>query len=405
MSIKDKVLFIHSEEKMKTDSKGNYYTDGCYNDTIWKRYLDLSQNLTVIFRKENKIYDERIASKKYNKIPNGVSISVLADRKESIKKFLSIKTYFDNKEILKDNIINSSFIILRTPSEDSYLAAKIARKYKKNYLVEVVGCPFDTLWHHGIKGKILAIPNYFKMKKCVKNAKNVLYVSEKFLQNRYPTNGNKVSCSDVDLKGINYNKIVNRGNKKKTDQIIIGTIGNVDLKYKGQSDVIKALAILEKKGYTFKYKLVGSGNKTFLTEKSKQYGFKNIEFIGSIPHNSIYDFFNDIDIYIHPSYTEGLCRSLIEAISVGCPCIASNAGGNIELVDKEYIYKKGNVNQLCEKIIEILSNDNLVKQSKLNMERSKKFLSSNLDSIRKNFYLSVLNEEGEKNDKSSTRCK
>ena len=53
----NKILFIHGEEKIKEDKNGNLYTDGCYNNKVWDRYFKISTDITAIFRKENKIYD------------------------------------------------------------------------------------------------------------------------------------------------------------------------------------------------------------------------------------------------------------------------------------------------------------------------------------------------------------
>ena len=42
------------------------------------------------------------------------------------------------------------------------------------------------------------------------------------------------------------------------------------------------------------------------------------------------------DIYLFPSYREGLSVSLMEAMSYGLPCIASNIRGNTDLIDNNY---------------------------------------------------------------------
>ena len=46
-------------------TKGNLYIDGAYSKEVFQRYLNISDNLTVVFRKDRKIYDENYAKKNF----------------------------------------------------------------------------------------------------------------------------------------------------------------------------------------------------------------------------------------------------------------------------------------------------------------------------------------------------
>ena len=73
---------------------------------------------------------------------------------------------------------------------------------------------------------------------------------------------------------------------------------------------------------------------------AKKYRVENrVKFLGQVPHKEVLKWLDNIDIYIHPSYTEGLCRSIIEAMSRACPIICSDVGGNYELVDKDHAFE------------------------------------------------------------------
>ena len=115
---------------------------------------------------------------------------------------------------------------------------------------------------------------YYKTKSRIKNAPYVVYVTNEFLQNRYPTCGKSVCCSNVALTEFDGSVLDRRLEKiesmKSTDRIIIGTTAAVNVRYKGQQYIIKALGKLKKEGITnFEYQLVGGGDQTYLKAIAK----------------------------------------------------------------------------------------------------------------------------------------
>ena len=63
---------------------------------------------------------------------------------------------------------------------------------------------------------------------------------------------------------------------KKKGRIILGTAGFVNLKTKGQHDVIRALGELKKRGDTnYEYQLVGLGDESFLRSIAKKYNVED----------------------------------------------------------------------------------------------------------------------------------
>ena len=107
--------------------------------------------------------------------------------------------------------------------------------------------------------------------------------------------------------------------------------------------------------------------------------------MGSFPHDEIFNLLSEMDLYIQPSLQEGLPRAMIEAMSVGMPIIGSNAGGIPELIDKNCIFKKKNVNEIMS-IIKKIDNEFLVTQSQKNYLNSKKFDKNSLSNKRNAFY-------------------
>ena len=76
-----------------------------------------------------------------------------------------------------------------------------------------MSCPWDVFWNHSLKGKLLAPFMYYTTKRCVKDSNYVVYVTNEFLQKRYPTMGKNIGCSDVELPPLDDSILDNRLNK------------------------------------------------------------------------------------------------------------------------------------------------------------------------------------------------
>lgn len=387
-----RILFIQGGSRVTKCTNGSKYVDGSFNNNIWMRYKNYGSELTVILREEARIVEEKNIDGKLNKIDlNLVNLITVPDLYKPKTNYLNFSTKKEIKDKIKQAILQCDKIIIRdVATYYTIMAAKYCIKYKKSYLIEVAGVAFDAMWYHSLLGKFVALPIELNEKKYIRKASHVVYVTENVLQKRYPSKGKILGCSDVEIQINNSNKIKY---KKKKEIVTLGTAAFLDVKWKGQNDVIKAIYKLKKEGINnIRYELVGGGNAEYLRTKIRKYGLENeVKILGVLSHEKVFEWMKQIDIYIQPSYQEGLCRSIVEAMSCGCPVIASSAGGNIELVDSKFIYKKGNVNSLKKKLKEIMLED-LEEISKINYEKCKKYSKTSLDDKRDKFYRAFVEE-------------
>lgn len=338
-----RVLFIHGAAWMGKDEKGNYYNGPQYNSTVWNRYLTLSNNLVVMLRCDTGPISKKRALE--IGIPSDTRVNYLPIKKPNRKHPISfLRTTLDNKRTIKEQVKKTDVLIARVPSVESCFAIKIAKKLNKTIITEVVGCAFDASWNYNFLGKIIALPLFIIQRNAIKKSTGTIYVTDSFLQNRYPTKTKHIACSDVQIiiSKIDEKKGKRLAKKLLEKQLVtIGTIGNVDVKYKGHEYAIKALSRLKKENLiNFEYQLVGGGGgKRIKKIANKENLGENIKILGKKSHEDAIEWLKQIDIYLQPSTTEGLCRSLIEAMSCGCYCIASNAGGNVELLNSQFIFK------------------------------------------------------------------
>lgn len=396
-----KLLFIHGAEKLKRDFLGNYYTDGSYNKEVWDRYLNIFGNVTVMFRKDLNLYEREYAEKKFQYFDKDlIQFVEIPDLYSSIVSYFNIKRRVELSNRIKEAVKLSDFLIVRAPGKEASIAIKLANKYKKTYMVEVVGCAWDSLRNHSLKGKVLAPISYWSMKSIAKKAPFITYVTNEFLQKRYPTNGRSIGCSDVSLPSLDPAILNKRLDKIKTSgikkRLILGTIAAVDVGYKGQEYVIRAISKLAREGFDFEYRLVGGGDYSYLKAMAEKHNVsEKVVYLGSLSHDQVFDYLDSIDIYVQPSLSEGLPRALIEAMSRGCPCIGSNAGGIPELLSEDCIFNKGSV----KGIIDLLGRINpyiLSTEAQRNFEKAKQYDKKLLNNLRMEFYKDIFSRSNNK---------
>ena len=69
---------------------------------------------------------------------------------------------------------------------------------------------------------------------------------------------------------------------------------------------------------------------------------------------AVLEWLKGLDLYLQPSYQEGVPRATIEAMSMACPVIASTAGGIPELIHDQWLIKPGDTVRLAQLIIKML---------------------------------------------------
>jgi len=383
------VGFFH-DGPIYRDCDGVYH-NGVLNDDIIERYFYLADQFVGVTR----IYP--LAGKDETTCIRHENVKFVAvPNLNTVKGQLFLKK--ECNKIVEEQVKQCDYVIARVPSYVASTAIRYARKYNKPFLTEVVGCPWDSLWNHSWKGKILAPRSYRGMRKLMHDVPYAIYVTNEFLQNRYPTTGRHIGCSDVDLPSVDVSILEERLkqiDRKQDKELVIGTLANVNLHYKGHDFVIKALGELKKKGFNnFEYQLVGSGDASKLKALCKKHNVeKEVVFIGPKPHSEVFTWLDTIDIYAQPSRTEGMPRALIEAESRGLIAFGSDAGGIPELLDNKFVFKlKGNPVKEIQELLLGIDIETMKAQAKENFARACKFERNHLKMLRESFYDEIIQE-------------
>ena len=382
-----KASFFHDVRIINVNDEEMYSIDFGYE--VWKRYLNVFDKITVCTRQENK---ENINLKKYKKSSgDNVEFKLNKDYKSPLQFYKQDKKVKNHvKKIVEEN----DACIVRLPSTMGILAAQECIKQNKPWAVEVVGCCWDSLWNYGnIQGKIAAPIMYLLTRYYTKKSSYVIYVSNEFLQKRYPNNNFTMGISDVNIESIEQNVLERRLDKIKkldSDNVIkLGLVGSLDVDYKGHKTAIYAVKELKSKGYNVSLRCLGGGDSTRWLSLCKKLNVVNeVEFCGTLPSgNPVLEWFDDIDIFVMPSLQEGLPRSMVEAMSRGCNIVGARTGGIPELIQEEFIFSPKKYKEMASLIAILIKNKKLaIKQSKTNFEKAKKYTKEKIERDRIQFW-------------------
>jgi colanic acid/amylovoran biosynthesis glycosyltransferase len=158
---------------------------------------------------------------------------------------------------------------------------------------------------------------------------------------------------------ILYNKLkVKENSGFIKEECAIVSIGRLEWK-KGFTQSLLAMQVLKENGIRFSYKIAGEGTmEEELRFAIDDLGLKDcVHLVGKLPHEEVFNFLNDADLYIQPSVQEGFCNALLEAQGTGLLCIASDAEGLSEnILDGEtgWIVPKRDQLALANKIEEVI---------------------------------------------------
>ena len=161
----------------------------------------------------------------------------------------------------------------------------------------------------------------------------------------------------IDIEKIRNSKVDMCQKKKElgiSENIpVLLSVGELN-KNKNHIVVLNALSKLQDK--RFIYLICGRGAlKEYLEEKIKELGLENkVRLLGY--RNDITEILKIVDLFIFPSKREGLPVSLMQAMAVDLPAIASNVRGNRDLLRKENLFEPDDADALVRLIEKQLDN-------------------------------------------------
>jgi glycosyltransferase involved in cell wall biosynthesis len=379
------VVFAHDNPFLRAPDGRVYSSRGRWP---WERYLAFADRLTVVSRMED--------------LPSGADTSGLelsSDPKVSFAPVPSMSgplLQFTNRRtatrVLEREIGRADGVIVRLPSEIGGRAARTAERMGKPWAAELVTCTWDALWNYGTwQGKVYAPVSWWKTRRIVGRAPFAFYVTEQFLQGRYPSRGRSVGVSDVELPELDDGVLAARLERirSRPTPFRLGLIAALSVKFKGVQTALEALGSLRDGLPAFELRILGSGDPSPWRELARRHGVeRETHFDGTLPPGvPVLRWLDEIDLYLQPSFQEGLPRSLVEALSRGCPALGSTAGGIPELLPAACLHRPGDAAGLAELIAAAVDDQGWQeREAGRNFETARRYEAATLEVVRSSFW-------------------
>lgn len=228
----------------------------------------------------------------------------------------------------------------------------IAKFFLKNIILHVHSGRFDSFCNKNKFNKYL-VRMIFQHSKVIIALSN--YWKDIFLN--YSDNKNvKVIYNPINIE--KYSSTLD----KKSTEIIFVFMGVLN-KAKGVYDLLDVIEKLIIKYKNIKFKLCGNGQldevRTIIKKKEMN---EYIELTGWIGEKEKIRTLRESDIFVLPSYIEGLPMSILEAMASGLPIISTNIGGIPEAVingENGFIIEAGDKESLYEKSLLLIGSEEL----------------------------------------------
>ena len=164
-----------------------------------------------------------------------------------------------------------------------------------------------------------------------------------WLRNSVAIDANKVTCIP---NGVNSHRFSPRNNGKKVigpegfmdpESFVVGWVGRMEA-VKDPLNLVNAFIRFYKTSSVTNnnLRLVMVGDGELCNKAKKLLKEADLDQFAWLPgeRSDIPELMNDMDLFVLPSLREGMSNTILEAMACGLPVVATNVGGNSELVDE-----------------------------------------------------------------------
>jgi len=346
-------VLLTSEAKFERTGDGAIWASTPNGSSVWSRYLEVFSSVLILARVSD--VSEPSAG---HVLASGNGIS-----------FCSLPPYSGFGGLLRDGqnvhalvsraVRACQAIVVRSPSPVAYLAAVMLHFRRRPFGAQIVGDP-DQVFSAGAFQHPLRVPLRFAataaQRQLTRNASVVMFVTTNVLQQKYPSSGRVFSGSDVLLDDSAF--IGDQLSRPRQDAALtLITVASLDQPYKGIAVLLEAVGELRRSGQQARLIIVGGGAlKRELQAQAQSLDIaSSVEFLGQLDRQGVQAALGRADLFVLPSFTEGLPRALLEAMAQGLAAVATTVGGIPELLPPDCLVPPRNAAALARLLGDVMT--------------------------------------------------
>lgn len=389
-----KVLIADNVHLVRTKD-GEYYSPSIYSYDFFKRYLNVFDKVKCMGKTK---YVNDIDTGNYLKVSgSGIEIVELPWYQGMKAMFCLLPKLI---KIYRHAADDCDCCIYRIAQVESFLLYMFTKR-KVPFCVEVVNDPESFVDMPSYARKF----SVYMTRKMTWKADGASYVTEHFLQNKYPS---KAACGSTRNFETYYSSIdLDEEDICKTpiefdggEFTIVHVANAINSDIKGHTTLINAFSQINKEVPKTKLLIIGDGTKLDdykmlvlnlgLTEK--------VTFTGRIKDKKeLFSRLRQCNLMIMPTKMEGLPRTIIEAMSMGLPCLSSPTAGIPEILDDRYLFPTDDAEAFAKKTLDLITSpDELRQMSVDNIEKAKEYCKTIIEKRRTEFYVRLCKLAGKK---------
>lgn len=381
-------LLVTIEQRLAQTPDGAVWTQVAYGYPFWTRYLSVFDHVRVLARVQQ-----------VTSVPatwlraDGAQVS-FAPLPDYVGPMEYVRRARDIARAVQGAFEIGDAVLLRVPSALASALVPRLRRLHYPYSVQVVGDPYDVFAPKAVAHPLRIFWRWWytrELKTQCANAAAAAYVTEEYLQRRYPCPDFSVSFSDVELDAEAF-VVTPRDRRTGAGRFRLLTVGSLAQLYKAPDVLIEAVARCRDAGLDLELVVVGDGKyRSRLEQQARARRGDHIHFLGQLTAGAAVRAQMDAaDVFVLPSRVEGLPRAMLEAMARGLPCIGSTVGGIPQLLPPEDMVPPGDADALARKIAQVLeSPERMAAMSRRNLARSQSYRVELLAVRRNAFYRRV----------------
>lgn len=130
---------------------------------------------------------------------------------------------------------------------------------------------------------------------------------------------------------------------------------------KGVEWALRAVALLKQQSVDVRYVVVGDGpeRERLVLLAEQLCVVEQVDFVGAKKFQEVESYYKSADMFILPSYSEGVAKVLLEAMAARTPIIATNVGGNTWILGEDkrgYLVPVADAQAIADSVIECIGN-------------------------------------------------